>query len=195
MTLQQKTPLSRGLPKLAQRMAQDELEKRGWRLPGHVVAVSGPIVTVNFDVEGLTLPQVKMAVATSKYMRAPIQINDTGYATTADAYLGGVTGLGGGTANLTKRGNLSNLVWVPLGNANWSTPDPTASVIESANGQFVVSCGNSGITMSYNGTTLLQINTSGQVIINSRVFLNHDHGPGTYVAGVTPVTGTSGTVI
>ena len=191
----QKLPLSRTFPALATQQALNELQKVGLRLPGHVVAVSGAIVTVAFDVEGLALPNVTMAAQMSKYMRAPIQVEDLGYATTADAYLGGVTGLGGGTADLTQRGNLSMLVWVPVSNKDWSIPDPTASVMTSANGDFVVSVGNSGITMSYNGTTLLQINTSGQVIINSRVFLNHDHGPGSYVAGSTAVTGDSGTVV
>jgi hypothetical protein len=191
----QKTPLTGTLPALATQQALNEIQKIGLRLPGHVVAVEGATVTVAFDIEGVPLPQVTMAVQMSKYMRAPLQVGDLGFATTADAYLGGVTGLGGGTADLTQRGNLSMLVWVPVSNKGWVIPDPTASVMESANGQFIVSCGNGGITMSYAGTTLLQINTSGQVVINSRVFLNHDHGPGTYVAGSTPVTGDSGTVV
>ncbi|MGA7539948.1 MAG: hypothetical protein WBW93_14405 [Steroidobacteraceae bacterium] len=200
----QKTPLSRTLSSLATQQALNEIQQLGLRLPGHVVAVNGAIVTVAFDVEGITLPQVTMAAQMSKYMRAPIQVNDLGYATTADAYLGGVTGLGGGTADLTQRGNLSALVWVPVGNKAWSTPDPTASVMTSANGEFVVSVGNSGITMSYSGTTLLQIDTSGNVTINGRVFLEHIHsniagggGAGTYTAPSTGglITGDSGAVV
>lgn len=200
----QKVPLSRTLPALATQQALNELQKVGLRLPGHVVSVSGAIVTVAFDVEGITLPNVTMAAQMSKYMRAPIQAGDLGYATTADAYLGGVTGLGGGTADSTPRGNLSMLVWVPLGNKSWATEDPTASFMSSVDGNFVVSAGNSGITMSYAGTTLLQINTSGQVIINGRVFLNHIHtntagsgGAGTYTApsGGGLITGDSGAVV
>lgn len=200
----QKQPLSRTFSNLATQQALNELQKLGLRLPGHVVSAAGAVVTVAFDVEGITLPNVTMAAQMSKYMRAPIQVGDLGYATTADAYLGGVTGLGGGTADNTQRGNLSMLVWVPLGNKSWATPDPTASVMTSANGDFVVSVGNSGITMSYNGTVLLQINTSGQVIINSRVFLEHLHsnvagggGAGTYTApsGGGLVTGDSGMVV
>lgn len=191
----QKTPLSRTLSSLASAQALNEIQQRGLRLPGHVVAVSGAIVTVAFDVIGITLPQVTMAAQMSKYMRLPIQVGDLGYATTADAYLGGVTGLGGGVADNTQRGNLSALVWVPVGNRSWSAIDSTSTHLESANGQFTVDVSNSGITMAHAGTVLFQINTSGQVIINTRVFLNHDHGPGTYIAGSTPVTGDSGTVV
>jgi hypothetical protein len=190
-----KVPLARTLPQFARGQARVELGKIGLRLPGHVVAVSGPIVTVNFDVEGIQIQQMTMAAAMSKYCRSPIQVGDLGYATTADAYLGAVTGLGAGTADMTQRGNLSCLVWVPLGNKNWSAVDSTSMHLESANGQFTVDVANGGITMAYEGTTLFQINSSGQVIINGRVFMNHDHGPGAYVAGSTPVTGNSGTVI
>lgn len=158
------------------------------------MAVSGSIVTVKFDV-GVPLQQMSMAVAGTRYCRSPIQAGDLGFATTADAYLGGVTGLGGGTADLTQRGNLSALVWVPVGNKSWPTIDATSQHLESANGLFTVDVANSGITLSYNGSALIQLNSSGQVIINGRVFMNHDHGPGTYVAGSTPVTGDSGTVV
>jgi hypothetical protein len=194
MTDAQKTPFSRTLPAFATKNAQDQIGLLGLRLPGHVVAVSGPIVTVQFDV-GVPLQQMSMAAAGSRYCRSPIQIGDLGFATTADAYLGGVTGLGGGTADLTQRGNLSALVWVPVGNKDWSEIDSTSQHLESANGDFTVDVADIGITMAHNGTVLFQINTSGEVLINGRVFLNHDHGPGTYVAGSTPVTGDSGTVV
>ena len=194
--IQQKIPLSRSLPQMASKAAQDEQSQVGQRLPGHVVAVSGSIVTVNFDVEGATLPQVTMAVAVSQYDRIPIQVGDKGYATTADAYLGGVTGLGGGTADLTQWGNLSNLVWVPVSNKSWTAYDSTARVLTSADGKFVITCGNSGVTISYNGTTLFKVDTAN-VTINNKVFLNHEHTAGTYVSpgGGGAVTGDSGTVL
>jgi len=192
----QKTPLSRTLSGFATQKALDEIAKIGLRLPGHVTAVTGAIVTVNFDVEGLTLPQVTMAAAMSRYARAPIQIGDLGYATTADAYLGGVTGLGGGAADGTQRGNLATLVWVPLGNKGWSEVDSTSMHLESANGQFTVDVSDTGIKLSHNGTVLLQADSSG-VTIQSKPFLTHEHAPGTYIApsGGGPVTGDSGTVV
>lgn len=189
----QKTPLTGTLPALATQQALNEIQKIGLRLPGHVVAVSGAIVTVAFDVTGVTLQNVTMAAQMSQYARLPIQVGDFGYATTADAYLGGVTGLGGGTADLTQRGNLATLVWVPIGNSGWSAVDSTSMHLESANGLFTVDVANGGITMSYNGTVLLQVSSS-TVTIQGKVFLNHEHLPGTYVAGSTAVTGDSGAV-
>lgn len=194
MSDQQKTPLSRALSGFATQKALDQIAKIGLRLPGHVTAVSGAIVTVNFDVEGITLPQVTMAAQMSKYMRTPIQVGDLGYATTADAYLGGVTGLGGGAADNTQHGNLSTLVWVPLGNKGWSAVDSTSAHLESANGQFTVDVSNTGIKLSHNGTVLLQADSSG-VTIQSKPFLTHEHQPGTYVAPNGPVTGDSGAVV
>jgi hypothetical protein len=99
MTEAQKVPLSRSLSAFAQKKALSEIAKRGQALPGHVVAVSGAIVTVNFDVQGVTLPQVAMPLIGAEYIRWPIQVGDKGYAAAADAYLGGVSGLGGGTAD------------------------------------------------------------------------------------------------
>ena len=200
MSIQQKIPLSRSLPQLASRAAEDAQEQVGLRLPGHVVAVSGSIVTVNFDVHGVTLPQATMAVAMSQYDRIPIQVNDKGYATTADAFLGGVTGLGNGTADLTQWGNLSNLVWVPVSNASWTTPDATARILYSANGQGSALVGNSqvklsfgsgsvtmnssGITLSFGGKSVV-INSSG-VTIDGILWDTHFH------TGVTTGSGNSG---
>ena len=199
MSIQQKVPLSRTLPQLATRAAEDAQAQIGLRLPGHVVAVSGSIATVNFDVEGMTLPQATMAVAMSQYDRIPIQVNDKGYATTSDAYLGGVTGLGGGAADLTQWGNLSNLVWVPVSNKNWTTPDPTARILYSADGQAYALVGNSqvklsfgsgsvvmnsaGITLSFGGKSIV-INSSG-VTIDGILWDTHYHPGVTTGSGIT----------
>jgi len=194
MSDQQKQPLARTLSAFASGKAADEIAKIGLRLPGHVTAVSGSIVTVNFDVAGVKIQQMTMAVATSKYCREPIQVDDLGFATTADAYLGGITGLGGGAADLTQRGNLSTLVWVPLGNKNWNAVDSSSMHLESANGLFTVDVANGGITMSYNGSVMLEI-TSGTVTIQGKTFLTHEHQAGTYVVSSSPVTGDSGAVV
>lgn len=199
MTIQQKIPLSRSLPQLATKAANDAQAQIGLRLPGHVVSVSGSIVTVNFDVQGATIPQATMAIAMSAYDRIPIQVNDKGYATTADAYLGNVTGLGGGTADLTRWGNLSNLVWVPVSNKAWATPDSTARILYSANGQASALVGNtqvklalgsgsvvmnsSGITLSFGGKSII-INSSG-VTIDGILWDTHYHPGVTTGGGIT----------
>lgn len=75
-----------------------------------------------------------MPVATSEYARVPLQVGDKGFAIAADAYLGGNSGLGGGTADLTRRGNLTPLVFCPIGNTAWFSVDLNAFVIYGQNG-------------------------------------------------------------
>lgn len=204
MTNAQKTPFVRAMGSFAQRKALDEIEKRGSALPGHVVAVSGPIVTVNFDVKGLTLPQIAMPIFGSEYVRLPIQAGDKGAAFPVDFYLGGISGLGGGTADDTLRGNLSALVWFPLGNKNWSAVDANAvtlygpngvvtrdtaghttstltpaGIADSAQHTYQITAGDS-ITLSAGGHTIV-INSSG-VTIDGKVFLTHHHS-GVQVGG------------
>lgn len=134
MSQQQKIPLARTLPQLVERGATDEIGALGLALPGHVVAVSGAIVTVAFDVAGATLPQVTMPVAGSQYVRLPIQVGDIGVAVPASVYLGGASGLGGGVATLYQRGNLSSLMWQPLGNKDWTAVNADYVVVQGPSG-------------------------------------------------------------
>jgi hypothetical protein len=211
----QKTPLARTLSQFAQGKALDEIAKRGQALPGHVIAVSGPIVTVNFDVSGATLPQVTMPLIGAEYIRYPIQVGDKGYAAAADAYLGGVSGLGGGTADLALRGNLSALVWVPIGNKNWTVPPSSDAntlalygklallLLDSIAGNNSIKLTSTGITMTAGSSTILltpsgiTLNSGGHTItigssgvtIDGKVFLTHEH------TGVTTGGGNTGGVL
>lgn len=156
MSQAEKIPLSRTMPKLVERGALDEIGALGLALPGHVVAVSGAIVTVAFDVAGATLPQVTMPVAGSQYVRLPIQIGDIGVAVPASVYLGGASGLGGGVATLYQRGNLSSLIWQPIGNKNWT----------AVNADYVVVQGPSGVQIQdMSGTVVATFDKSSGVSI------------------------------
>lgn len=209
MSNAQKTPFMRAMGSFGQRKALDEIEKRGSALPGHVVAVNGPIVTVNFDVKGLTLPQISMPIFGSEYVRLPIQAGDKGAAFPVDFYLGGISGLGGGTADDTLRGNLSALVWFPIGNKNWSAVDPNAVTLYGPNGVVMKdTAGNTTATLTPSGLVItaqtsitlsvgshsIVINASG-ITIEGRPFLAHQHQPGAYVVGSSPVTNNSGGVV
>jgi hypothetical protein len=211
MSRAQKTPLSRSLSTFAQKKALDEIARRGMALPGHVVAVSGQIVTANFDVDGVTLPQIKMPLATCEYIRVPVQIGDLGVAEPADVYLGGISGLGGGVADLTQRGNLSTLVWKPVANANWPVPPGSDAntlalygklallLLDSMAGHATVGLSSSGITLSFGGGTItlassgITLSFGGHTIvidsagvhIDGRNFLNHEHGSVQTGSGVT----------
>lgn len=205
-----KTPLSHTLNRFASRKALDEILKRGLAVPGHVTAVSGAIVTIAFDLTGLTLSKIAMPLAAAEYIRLPIQANDKGLAVPASFYLGGVSGLGGGTADTTLQGNLSTLFWLPIGSKNFSTVDPNAVTIYGPNGVvlrdtasgtvatltptgLVVTSTSGTISLSAGGHTVV-ISSAG-VVIDGVTFAIHSHLPGTYVAGSTPVTGDSGIVI
>lgn len=135
----QKTPIQRSLNVVAERRAAEAIALLGKALPCSVSAIpfAGlPVVTVKFEVQtGLTLPKVTVPVAGFEYMRYPIQVGCKGLVFPADAYLGGMTGLGGGTADLSTPANLSALVFFPLGNKGWApSEDPNSTVIYGPGG-------------------------------------------------------------
>ena len=144
-----KTPLGRSLNELATTRALGEIYRTGQGLPCHVkaVQVGGPncaVVTVAFDITStvFTLPMVDMPVFGPEYIRYPLQVGDRGMAVSADAYLGGTTGMGGGTADLTRRANLSTLMFMPMGHVDWSNVDPNAVTVYGPNGAVVRDTGN-----------------------------------------------------
>lgn len=222
----QKTPLSRTLSRFAQQKAVDEIQKRGYALPGHVTAVNGAIVTVSFDVSDVTLNPVTMPIFGAEYIRLPVQVGDKGVAFPASVYIGGVSGLGGAgtTADLaTLQGNLSTLVWFPIGNKSWTVPPGSDAdtlalyghlatlLLDSLSGDSSIKLTSSGITLTF-GSASITMNSSGitlqvgskSVVVSSsgvsiegREFLTHNHVPGTYTApsGGGLITGDSGNVV
>lgn len=135
----QKTPLQRSFNAVAERRALDTVRALGRALPCSVSAipVAGvPIVTVKFEVvTPLTLPKVTVPIFGFEYTRYPVQVGCKGVVFPADAYLGGVSGLGGGTADLSTPANLSALMFFPVGNKAWDpSEDPNAVVTYGPNG-------------------------------------------------------------
>lgn len=121
----QKSPLARSLEQFANRKVAGALAQLGQNLPASAVSISGGIVTVKFEIANTpnspyTLPNINVPIVGSEYVRLPIQPGCPGMVMTADAYLGGMSGLGGGVADLAPRGNLSMLVWTPIGNTAWA---------------------------------------------------------------------------
>jgi hypothetical protein len=168
--------------------------------------VSGPIVTVAFDVTGAVLPQATMPVLGAEYIRLPIKVDDKGVTFPVNVYTGGVSGLGppGSAADFnTQQFNLSTLVWMPCGNANWSTVDPTAVTIYGPNGVVLRdTAGDTTFTLTPSGITVsgetsltfavgshsIVINSSG-VTIDGVLFLAHTH------SAVQTGSGVSGPVV
>ena len=129
--------LQQNLNAMATNRALAEIERTGQALPCRVTAVAGSIVTVTFEVQGgpWTLPPLTLPKAESQWLRAPTQVGDFGLTMPADTYLGGVAGYGG-VADLTvDYGNMSTLVWVPVGSKAFSaSPDPNKAWVNGPNG-------------------------------------------------------------
>lgn len=214
----QKTPLARTLPQFARQKVLEQIEQQGRALPCHVVAVRGQIVTVAFDVEAAPqlLPQVTIPLVTGVYDWQPVQVGDKGMTVPADVYLGGVSGLGGGVADLTPRANLTALLFVPIANSSWSAPGgdagkrvvqgPNGALIQDTSGEAVgLFSKSNGITLSFGGYEI-QITSTGitftggsrTVTFNSSgftidgiAFETHAHQ---YLPGTGAQTDTSGPV-
>ena len=123
----QKTPIARSLNLVAEGRVAQAIQLQGKALPCSVVAVSGSIVTVSFQLTNIpfTLPNVTVPEFGPEYIRYPTQVGDLGVVLPIDTYLGGISGLGGGVADLSMRANLSSLVFFPVGNKGWTAPtDP-----------------------------------------------------------------------
>jgi hypothetical protein len=139
MTASTKKPIQQSLPAALRGAINDGQQLQCQQWPCTVVSVDGAIVTVTFEVSSeFTLPQVTCPIAESRYVRLPVQEGDQGFVTAASTRLGGVTGLGSGLAPLSTPANLGGLVFVPLGNKNWTTIDPDAVVIQAPNGSKIL---------------------------------------------------------
>lgn len=177
------------------------MQRNGKAMPGHVKAVNGAVVTVSFDVSDLVLPVVQMPVLGSEYFRIPIQVGDKGGCMPFDFYMGAVSGLGSSKkADSSQQGNLSTLVWVPVGSKNWSAVDPSKATVYGPHGATIRDQSNTlsidldapsnTISITAGGHTL-SIGPAG-IVLDGIVWGTHEHTSGTYVAGSTPVTLKSG---
>ncbi|HEO9044237.1 TPA: phage baseplate protein [Enterobacter kobei] len=126
MSNAQKQSFVKGLSELLQVQTATSSNLVGQALPCHVVAVNGQIVTVQFDILPGTanLQEVTIPTAGWEYIRNPVQIGDKGFTVPASVSLRGISGLGDGMATMSKPPSLTALVFVPVGNINWSDVDP-----------------------------------------------------------------------
>lgn len=191
----QKTPIARSLNRLAEQKALGAIQSLGKSLPCRVVAVSGSIVTVAFELTNIpyTLPHVTCPTLGPEYVRYPTQVGDTGVVISMDAYIGGISGLGGGVADLTLRGNLSTLAFIGVASTAWSpTENSNALVLYGPDGAILRDLGKTA-TVTVDGSGNVQIHgaTSVSTDINgygSRTTYDPDTGEFTvdsYTVGAT----------
>ena len=204
--------LQQDLQSLVLRAVHTVMDVMGKSLPCHVIETAGQIVTVAFDMPvgaPWILPQITLPVASSPYDYIPLQVGDTGFTVPADAYLGGISGLGGGQATWARPGNLDALVFVPVGKQSFSPANASARIIQGPDGWIAqttqgttcTAVGNqNGITLTYGSTQIVMNSSSitltagGQTVtldssgfaIGGIEFGTHEH------TGVTTGTGTSG---
>ena len=151
--------LQSALNKLATTRALEQIGRTGRALPCRVVAVSGSIVTVAFEVDAgsQTLPEVTMPKNESQWLRAATQVGDFGVTEPADTYLGGISGLGGGTAKLTQqRGNLSTLMFTPCASTAFgAAPDVNKTWVNGPAGAVLSDTAQTAsVTVSANTVTI-----------------------------------------
>jgi hypothetical protein len=139
-----------------------------------VVSRAGGIVTVKFALTSpYTLPNVTVPIVGSEYVRVPIQAGCPGMVMSADAYLGGMSGLGGGVADQIPRGNLSMLVWTPIGNKAWQPAiDDNALCLYGPDGVVI---SDKAANFSWNLKTteqIINLPTGVSLVINGNVVVN-----------------------
>lgn len=182
----QKTWIATSIPAANASQIQQALHSNGNSLPCSVTAVSGQLVTIKFEVNALqTLPAITVPIATSEYDWLPVQVGDKGLAEGGTIYIGGISGQGGGVADLTPRGNLSCLVFRPISNAAWTVGNPNQRVIQApagvliqtANGMSSVNVTDDAVTITAGGKTWV-FNASGGTLSDGVVAETHIHHQG-----------------
>lgn len=160
---------------LAINRAQQAILNLGRALPCRVVAVNGAIVTVAFEVNAapFTLPNITIPKAESNWIRMPTQVGDFGMTMPADAYLGGVSGLGGGVATLTRPGNLSALVFVPVSNKSSPPIDQNAAQVQGPNGAIIrTTAGTTSQIVTDTSGTTVTFGSNTVVVNETEIALN-----------------------
>ena len=121
MTINQRLNFAKSMNNFAEEKIAEAMQLVGKVLPATIVRQSGKMVTVSFSLTNIpfTLPQVTIPLFGPQYVRYPMQPGDRGIVIPADTYIGGMSGLGGGVADLTQPANLSALVYLPISHTEW----------------------------------------------------------------------------
>lgn len=149
MSIDNKLNYASSMNRFTERKIENALQKSGKVLPASVVKQTGNMITVSFELRDIpyVLPQVTIPLFGPQYIRYPMQPGDKGIVIPADTYIGGVSGQGGGIADMTPPANLSALVFLPISNTEWQGVD----------GKVVTVYGPEGVTLrdSESNTTFL----------------------------------------
>ncbi|EAV6570992.1 hypothetical protein NI370_000815 [Salmonella enterica] len=188
MSLNKKLSFGGNMNNFADQKIAAAMQMAGKILPAEVVSQSGKMVTVTFLLRDIpyTLPQLTIPLFGPQYIRYPMQKGDKGIVIPADTYLGGASGLGGGTADLTPPANLSALVFLPISNTEW----------ENVDGQVLTLYGPEGVTIrdAKSNTTFLLTPESITIATPEKFEVTVGSTVLTLTAGAWSLTGQSGTL-
>ncbi|HDT2134144.1 hypothetical protein HV251_18945 [Enterobacter roggenkampii] len=157
MTVDQKLNFGRNMNRFAEQKFSEAFQASGKILPASIVEQNGNMVTVAFELHDTpyVFPNVTIPLFGPQYIRYPMQPGDKGIVIPADTYLGGVSGQGGGIADLTPPANLSALVYLPISNTEW----------EAVDGNVVTIYGPEGVTIRDQGSNTTFLLTPDSVTI------------------------------
>lgn len=163
MSSGQKYPFNVALSEMMGRKTADNNAIGGRLLPAHVVAVSGQIVTIKFDVlpeQGVVYPSVTVPVATFPYIRYPIQVGDKGMTLCAEVSLANQCGMGKGLPSRAAPPSMAALFFIPLAHVNYSEVDPNKITLYGPDGAILRTEGfESSITVDKTSITEKAANT------------------------------------
>lgn len=157
MSIEQKLNYARNMNRFTDQKLEEAFQSAGKVLPASIVSQSGNRVTVSFELRDTpyVFPQVTIPLFGPQYIRYPMQPGDKGIVIPADTYLGGVSGQGGGVADLTPPANLSALVFLPISNTEW----------EGVDGQVLTLYGPEGVTIRDAGSNTTFLLTPQSITI------------------------------
>lgn len=164
----------------------------GKSLPCHVVAISGSIVTIQFDIlpGRISFPQIAIPVFGSEYVRLPIQVGDKGVTIPASVSLRGVTGLGTGLADMSTPPSLTALFFMPMANVDWMATDPNILTMYGIHGATMMTTDGASsvkVTESQVAVASETVRLKGTMYFDGPI-TQESSGPGTAVQLVGPVT-------
>jgi hypothetical protein len=157
MSVDQKLNFGRNMNRFTEQKFNEAFQAAGKILPASIVEQQGNMVTVSFELHDTpyVFPNVTIPLFGPQYIRYPMQPGDKGVVIPADTYLGGVSGQGGGVADLTPPANLSALVYLPISNTEW----------EAVDGNVVTIYGPEGVTIRDQGSNTTFLLTPDSVTI------------------------------
>ena len=121
----QKFSFQKNLGLIAQQQAKAVVSQLGQSLPCTVVSVAGYMITVKIDLlaAAYNFPNITVPLAASRYTTEPIQQGDQGILIPCDASIAAISGQGS-VSDTSQPGNLSALIFQPVGNVKWNGTNP-----------------------------------------------------------------------